>query len=159
MNEPKRFHATVIQQTQLSAGMFELAFTRCGIDFKTSHEIHIHGEEATWDRTYSLSGGESEEHLRILYRVIPDGLLTPYLAKLVPGDELSFTGPFGNFLLRDERQPIVFIATGTGIAPALSFIRTYPTLNLTLLPRCARDSGFIVWQRSSLGPLSTMHFT
>lgn len=133
MSSPNTHDATVIHQTELAPGTFELTFTRAGLHFQAGHEIQIHGRDATENRTYSLSSGETDEHLQILYRVIPEGVLTPQLARLKPGDPIGFTGPFGNFLLRDKNGPIVFMATGTGIAPAISFMRTYPDLHLRLL--------------------------
>lgn len=133
MSSTTKYDSTVVQQTELAPGTFELTFTRAGMSFQAGHEIQLHGRDATEDRTYSLSSGEADEHLQILYRVIPEGVLTPQLAHLKPGDPISFTGPFGNFLLRDKDCPIVFMATGTGIAPAISFMRTHPNLHLRLL--------------------------
>lgn len=95
-----------------------------------------------YDRPYSIACGEQDEALLILYRVIPEGKLTPHLITLKPGDPLECTGPFGSFVLHDPARPLVFIATGTGIAPCRGFIKTYPQLNLTVIHgvRAARNS-------------------
>jgi ferredoxin-NADP reductase len=133
MMKPKRYRSRVLRSVALSPSAFELTLERQGLPFQAGKEIQVHGTEPTEDRTYSIASGEQEQDLVLLYRLIPEGRLTPRLAKLQPGDGVEFTGPFGSFTLRDRNRPIVFIATGTGVAPCLSFIRTWPALQLTLL--------------------------
>jgi ferredoxin--NADP+ reductase/benzoate/toluate 1,2-dioxygenase reductase subunit len=36
-------------------------------------------------------------------------------------------------MLRDAGRPIIFVATGTGVAPCRSYLRTHPHLDLTLI--------------------------
>lgn len=109
-----------------------LVFERKGLEFEPGREIMIHGQDVTQDRQYSIASGIGDAYLEVLYRIIPEGVLTPQLAKLVAGDSLEFTGPFGSFLLRDPAANNVFIATGTGIAPALCFAKSHPDLPLTI---------------------------
>jgi ferredoxin-NADP reductase len=143
-NPPARHTARVLRNQAVAPGVFDLWLERGGLTFRAGHEILLHGQDVTEERQYSLAGGEQEEALRLLYRVIPGGLVSPRLAALVPGDSVSFTGPFGSFLIRDFLAPMVFIATGTGIAPALSFVRSHPGLDLTVLQgaRTAEDLFF-----------------
>ncbi len=133
IENPSRFTSPVLDQRELAAGLFELTFDRPAFSFRTGDEIQIYGSEPGQDRPYTIASGEKDPYLQILYRLIPDGALTPQLAGLREGDPISFTGPFGNFHLRDPGRPAVFVATGTGIAPAVSFARTYPDLELYLL--------------------------
>lgn len=131
-NLPTKYSAKVIALNQLSASMYELVFERKELVFRAGHEIMIHGQTPHQDRQYSIASGENEEALKVLFRLIPDGELTPQLATLKAGDPLNFTGPFGSFILRDQEAHNIFVATGTGIAPALSFIKTHPKLNLSI---------------------------
>src|SRR5690606_2763923 len=73
------------------------------------------------------------ETLDVLYRPIPHGVVTPHLQQLKAGDRIPVQGPYGRFTLRDPLEPVVFCATGTGIAPCRAFLRTHPDLNLTPL--------------------------
>ena len=130
---PRRLESQVVANRPVSASAWEMTLERRGLAFQAGHEILVHGADHTEDRQYSIASGEGEEHLRILYRVIPEGAMTPRLAAMREGDPIAFTGPFGSFLIRDFLAPLVFIATGTGIAPALSFVRSHPGLNLTVL--------------------------
>ncbi|MBW7907903.1 MAG: hypothetical protein H3C50_03150 [Kiritimatiellae bacterium] len=128
-----RRRSAVIANRPMALGAFELELSRAHLDFKAGAEIVIHGQEQYEDRIYSLANGERDPTLRLLIRLIPGGVTTPRLAKLVPGDAVEFTGPTGSFLLRDDDRPIWFIATGTGIAPLRSFVRTAPHLRPVVL--------------------------
>jgi ferredoxin-NADP reductase len=77
-----------------------------------------------------------DDFLDFLIREVPDGIISPRLARCKSGDLIEIGGPYGDFCL-DESSVIassfVFIATGTGIAPFHSFVQTYPTLNYQIL--------------------------
>ena len=48
--------------------------------------------------------------------------MSNYLCDMREGDEITFQGPFGAFILRPPLRDTVFIATGTGIAPFRSML-------------------------------------
>ena len=50
------------------------------------------------------------------------GFMSNHLCDLAKGDEITFQGPFGSFILRPPLRDTVFIATGTGIAPYRSML-------------------------------------
>jgi len=129
----KRQRSRVVGLRKLSSTCYELTFERCGLDFAAGRLLTLHGPESTDDRSYTIASGEHDEHLQIIFRHIPAGRLTPRLAALKPGDELFFSGPFGEFTVRDPKAPLVFVATGTGVAPCRVYLRTFEGLNLTLI--------------------------
>jgi len=59
--------------------------------------------------------------------------LTPQLIVLKPGDPISISGPYGEFVVRDPAKKILFFATGTGVAPCRAYARSYPGLDYTLI--------------------------
>ncbi len=74
------------------------------------------GEEIT--RAYSIASppGENNRFALCLNRV-EDGFMSNFLCDLHEGDEIECQGPFGDFILRPPMRDLLFIATGTGIAP------------------------------------------
>lgn len=66
----------------------------------------------------------AERTLEFLYRVIPQGRMTPHLAALQPGAELTITGRGGHPIANEvATQPkgIVLVSTGTGIGPLYGY--------------------------------------
>ncbi len=53
---------------------------------------------------------------------IPPGLMSTYIFNLKPGDEVTISGPFGEFFARDTDKEMVFVGGGAGMAPMRSHI-------------------------------------
>lgn len=87
------------------------------------------------NREYSMYSGAQSPYLEFLIRIVEDGSLTPKLGKCQVGDYVEVNGPFGEFVIPDvdlERRH-VFVATGTGIAPFHSMVKTYANLDYTVI--------------------------
>ena len=52
----------------------------------------------------------------------PPGIMSSYIFNLKPGDEVTISGPFGEFFARDTDNEMVFIGGGAGMAPMRSHI-------------------------------------
>lgn len=115
---------------ELSEGIFLIGFKRDFI-FKAGQVIGIAMEENGPRRLYSICSGEQEEEIHILYKVVDEGFLTPQLSDLEIGDTIWITAPGGEFT--GDKDPAVWIATGTGIAPFYSMLRSGLGENKTLL--------------------------
>ena len=131
--EPKTQISRVLSTRRLSDTGYELSLERHDLPFHPGMLVTVHGEEVTEDREYSIASGTGEDRLMLLYRHVTGGRLTARLVDLQPGDAVRLTGAHGQFTLRDPERPVVFVATGTGIAPCLSYFRTHPDLDLTVL--------------------------
>lgn len=91
------------------------------------------GKEIT--RAYSIASPRNGNRFALCLNRVPDGLVSPYLFDLKPGDEVEFNEPLGYFTLRHPGHRAVFIATGTGVAPFRSMLldhlpRTHPEVTL-----------------------------
>ncbi|GIL06020.1 NADH:ubiquinone reductase (Na(+)-transporting) subunit F [Betaproteobacteria bacterium PRO7] len=53
---------------------------------------------------------------------IPPGKMSSWLFRLKPGDEVTVSGPFGEFFARDTGKEMCFVAAGAGMAPMRSHI-------------------------------------
>jgi len=76
---------------------------------------------------YPLEKGQLLFTIRIAfppgYRTdIPPGIMSSYVFNLKPGDELTVSGPFGEFFARDTNKEMCFIGGGAGMAPMRSHI-------------------------------------
>lgn len=76
-------------------------------------------------RSYSLANAPRADGLiELLIKRYPDGALSAYwFARAQRNDLIRIEGPFGTFFLRDDApRDIVFLATGTGIAPVKALL-------------------------------------
>jgi NAD(P)H-flavin reductase len=75
-------------------------------------------------RYYSLASlPNSSSQLVLLFNAGDHGKGATFLLKHSVGEELHFSGPFGSFHLHDDpERDLLFIGTGTGIAPLWSMI-------------------------------------
>lgn len=53
---------------------------------------------------------------------IPPGKMSSWLFSLKPGDEVTVSGPYGDFFARDSKNEMCFVAAGAGMAPMRSHI-------------------------------------
>lgn len=89
------------------------------LSFKTNMP---NGEEIT--RAYSIASPPAENsRFALCLNRVQDGFMSNFLCDMKEGDEVSCSGPFGDFILRPPMRDTIFIATGTGIAPIRSMLQ------------------------------------
>ncbi|MEV8466333.1 NADH:ubiquinone reductase (Na(+)-transporting) subunit F [Fluviibacterium sp. DFM31] len=86
----------------------------------------------TVERAYSMANYPEEEGIIMLnVRIaspppgstgIPAGKMSSYIFNLKPGDEVTISGPFGEFFARDTEKEMIFVGGGAGMAPMRSHI-------------------------------------
>jgi len=76
-------------------------------------------------RLYSIASSIAEKNsFELIVQIIPGGLASSYLSNLKVKDEVVFQGPAGMFGLKENDRPKIFLATGTGIAPVRSILKS-----------------------------------
>ena len=75
-------------------------------------------------RPYSIASQPSRSDvITLLFNLVPGGPGSTYLFGLKEGDKTHFKGPAGNFSLREDPvRELLFVASGTGIAPIRSML-------------------------------------
>ena len=108
--------------------VFELTVERNGLRFTPGDSVALFSADGNDSRPYSISSGIDESVLRFLIQRMPKGNVSDYLAGLSPGQRIRISEPFGWFRpgYNIDGQPFIFIATGTGIAPFMSYFHAYP---------------------------------
>ncbi len=53
---------------------------------------------------------------------VPPGKMSSYIFSLKPGDEVTISGPYGEFFAKDTNNEMIFIGGGAGMAPMRSHI-------------------------------------
>lgn len=120
----------------LTESTFVLQMERNNLPFQTGQFVILRRPGTIEQREYSVYSGENDEYVEVLVREVANGKVTPRLKKMQPGDDLEVDGPFGFFRFQPAMFPtqkFLFVATGTGISPFHSFIKTYPDLSYKLV--------------------------
>ncbi|MEM7289748.1 MAG: NADH:ubiquinone reductase (Na(+)-transporting) subunit F [Pseudomonadota bacterium] len=112
-------------------------------DFDVDEEYHEDWDKfKIWDvsstvdeaveRAYSMANYPEEKGIVMLnVRIaspppgsdgIPAGKMSSYIFNLKEGDEVTISGPFGEFFARDTEKEMVFVGGGAGMAPMRSHI-------------------------------------
>lgn len=126
----------VLELRNLSAGSYLLRIERNALSFIPGQNISLGLPRLHINREYSVCSGLNDPWFDLLIREIPDGALSPALRRCVPGDRLEMCGPYGSFVLErpaDAARRYLFVCTGTGIAPYLSFVRSHPLSDYRIL--------------------------
>ncbi len=126
----------VLGNERLGPSSFLLTFERPGWTFQTGQYVSLGLPGHREQREYSIYSGENETSLTVLVKEVENGLVSRRLAAARPGDRLHVDGPFGYFTLEGPLRsgdPLLFLATGTGISPFHSYVATVPHLDYTLL--------------------------
>ena len=87
--------------------------------------LDVTGERVA--RPFSLVNAPADPTLEFYGVIVPEGPLSPRLAELSPGDALYLSPNPSGFLVMAEvpdTETLWMIATGTGLAPFLSILRT-----------------------------------
>ncbi|AZR81685.1 2Fe-2S iron-sulfur cluster-binding protein [Thiomicrospira sp. S5] len=74
-------------------------------------------------RSYSIASTSSQKEITLLIKRFENGKMSDYwFNHAKENDLLRIEGPKGTFFLRDYTKPLLFLATGTGIAPIMSIL-------------------------------------
>ena len=94
-------------------------------------------------RAYTVTSLPGERRFALTVKAVPDGVVSTHLVRRTrPGDVVQLDQAAGDFLLPDPLPAKVLLVTGgSGITPALAFLRAHalPDVVLVHAARCADD--------------------
>ncbi|NOX85785.1 MAG: oxidoreductase [Chlorobi bacterium] len=135
MNNNNKHRLQAIRQ--LTDTTYVLEMERRGMDFEPGQHILLGYNGSIHKREYSIYSGAGDEKLEVLIKEVEDGLVSKQLKKLKNGTLLEVEGPLGFFSidleLIQQKRKFLFIASGTGIAPFHSMVKSHPGLDYTIL--------------------------
>lgn len=132
------FETTISGKKQLTADVFLFTFT-----FNSSPQFtfspgqyvilfipQLNGVPAR--RLYSIASPPNNlNSFELLIQCVPNGVAGAFLLQSKINDNITAQGPAGMFTLSNTDVPLLFLATGTGIAPIRSLLYSLPTSSLS----------------------------
>jgi ferredoxin--NADP+ reductase/benzoate/toluate 1,2-dioxygenase reductase subunit len=134
--EPKVNALRAISIRDLTPSAYILRFERRGIPFKAGQHILLGVKKDIQAREYSIYSAEQDPFFEVLVKEVREGKVSRQLRNVKKGDILNFENPVGYFTIKEEHienKQFLFIASGTGIAPFHSFVKSYPELDYRIL--------------------------
>lgn len=126
----------ILDMRHLTNSTFVMRIERKGLEFKAGQHVCVGPPNGIHTREYSIYSAEHEDYIEILVKEVENGLVSPTLKKLKVGGFVIVEEPVGYFTINKEhsdKQKYVFIATGTGVSPFHSFVKSYKGMDYTLL--------------------------
>lgn len=127
---------SLIAIRHLTENTYVLRLDKQDITFKAGQHLGLGLPNLVDTREYSIYSGENEPYLEVIIKEVEEGFMSKKFKQLKPGDSLRVIPPVGYFGLKADEinaKKFVFIASGTGIAPFHSYVKSYPGLNYTIL--------------------------
>jgi ferredoxin--NADP+ reductase len=148
-------NAKVIEKIQWNDRLFSLCMKSEFKDFVAGQFIRvaldIDGERVA--RPYSLVNKPGDDCLEIYFNIVPEGPLSSRLAALEVGDNIFVTDKANGFLIVDEVpecRHLWLMATGTGVGPFLSILKTqqvWQRFEKVVLAYSVRDASELSYQQ------------
>lgn len=121
---PRKITAKLVRKENLNkkVAMIELG----GIDnfeFLPGQFISLKVSDKNF-RSYSIASSASErDSIKLIVSIGHRGLGSDFINNAQVGDQMEFVGPSGRFVLPEQlSDKLIFVATGTGLAPILSML-------------------------------------
>ena len=130
-------HCKILDIRDLTESTYVLRMEKNDFEFRAGQYLvlNIPGENNA--REYSIYSPENVPYIDLLIKEVTDGDVSVKLKSLKPGTRLEISGPFGFFVLREDKLAVnthfTFVATGTGISPFRSMILSNPGLDYELI--------------------------
>ncbi|TRX70300.1 ferredoxin--NADP reductase [Carboxylicivirga sp. M1479] len=126
----------ILDIRHLTDSTFVLRIEKKDLDFEAGQHVCVGPPNGIHTREYSIYSAEQDDCLEILVKEVENGLVSPSLKKVQKGGYVVVEEPVGYFTINKDLpadQKYVFIASGTGISPFHSFVKSKSNLNYTLL--------------------------
>lgn len=126
----------VVKIDELANSTYILRLEKNGRIFRSGQYVALNVPNDIQSRHYSIYSSEQNETLDFLIKEVDNGTVSSALHKLNVGDKIIVDGPWGHFRLKPsdvENKKFLFIASGTGISPFHSFIKSHTNLNYKLI--------------------------
>lgn len=144
---------TSVRRATPATRYVRLALNGAPLRYRAGQAVMIGLAQSDQRVPYSIASAPEEaqdrDELEFLIKVEPSGRWGHTFDRLARGEMVALRGPMGSFVLppRARRQPLLFIAGGTGIAPVRAMIhhvlrRPHASLNLLYSARTSADFAY-----------------
>ena len=130
------YTTTVIGNKKFKANDFILELEKPEVfSFKAGQFVMLHNNGTK--KAFSIASPPSQKTIDFLIKKNESGKVSPFLYNAKEGDRVTFSGPYGKFVIGEGDSDVVFIAAGVGLAPQrcmlIDSLENNPTRKVTLI--------------------------
>lgn len=122
-----KYKGVLSEKTDLNESVIRLRLEKPqGFTYKAGQFINLIRPYDELTRSYSMASVPSDDFLELQVKRVPDGQMSNWLFDhLNIGDSIEFFGPSGDcfYLPGQQKQPLLLVGTGTGLAPLFGILR------------------------------------
>lgn len=125
----------LLKKEYINPNLFKIFFEKKNLEFIPGQHFSLSIPGKSINREYSSYTSPKDKEIGFLVRRVEGGIMTNLLDKMEVGEEINIYGPYGSFVLKDEylnSKQIIFIASGTGVAPFVSIKKSFVLNNYKL---------------------------
>ena len=119
----------------INENLFKIFFDKKDLKFIPGQHFSLSIPNKSINREYSSYTSVNDKEIGFLIRRVDGGIMTNLLNEMKIGEEINIYGPYGSFVLSPEQindRQIIFIASGTGLAPFFCIKESYDLKNYKL---------------------------
>lgn len=115
--------------------VFALRFEKGAYSFVPGQYVQIGIKGESTKRAFSIYSAQEDDFMELVIKMVEGGEVSVPMHELKVGDVIEVEAPAGQFTLDEslKHKHIIFIASGTGISPFHSIIKSHTKLNYTLI--------------------------
>jgi len=138
-----KIQTTLLDKRRVMDETWVLTLEKKDMNFEPGQYIHLAAGQKQDRREYSIYSSPYDPILEVLIKRQSSGDVSPRLCDCSVGDKLEMEGPGGNFTLskEDREKPVIMMATGSGISPFASLVRSYPDLDYSIIHGLQTPAG------------------
>ncbi len=136
----KNLDTTLLHKIELKRRLTDqvtvLRLERKGLDFVPGQYVYVGIPGSNDAKPYSIYSGIDDPYIEVLIKKVENGSVSQSITNASEDEFLEVIEPKGHFCIpktNHSEKNFLFVATGVGIAPFRSFVRSYKGLKYTLL--------------------------
>jgi len=121
--EITRYKSSIIKKENMNSDTIYLQLKKPeNYNFKPGQFLQIFFEKIK--RSYSIFSKPSDKTVDLCIKCLEGGQASEIFKNITVGEEITISNPMGHFIINEDDIERTYVATGSGIAPIVSMLRT-----------------------------------
>lgn len=117
------FSSSLVAYHPVAPGILEVRIERpAGFTFLPGQFIRFYVDDVP--RDYTIISAPHSQSIDFCIALVEGGRFSTLISRAMAGDTFKLSGPHGHFIYNRSANKSIFVATGVGVAPYVSFCRS-----------------------------------